>query len=151
MLCFRSLRRCAPGPQTMLEASHMPEASIHGSLLARPGRSPGPHTMLRWKSLRENERFPPHVWGPGDLVFISMHRQRRTIRSLPENITTVFQKWYLGRNAYFLPGSCFHFLHLVDFFHADFRKMRVFRRGCAFFAGDARFRRCQHCPGSGGA
>ena len=55
MLCFRSLRRCAPGPQTMLEASHMPEASIHGSLLARPG-----------VSLRENERFPPqHCLGSG--------------------------------------------------------------------------------------
>ena len=39
----------------MLEASHMPEASIHGSLLARPG-----------VSLRENERFPPqHCLGSG--------------------------------------------------------------------------------------
>ena len=145
MLCFRSLRRCAPGPQTMLEASHMPEASIHGSLLARPGRSPGPHTMLRWKSLRENERFPPHVWGPGDLVFISVHRQRRTIRSLSEKITKLFFKnGTQAETPIFCLGLVFIFLHLVDFFTPILEK-------CVFFAEDARFRRCQHCPGSGGA
>ena len=135
MLCFRSLRRCAPGPQTMLEASHMPEASIHGSLLARPG-----------VSLRENERFPPqHCMGSGGSrlhfgAYAAAHHQE-SFRKHNENVSS-------DKNQAETPIFClyliFIFLHLVDFFTPIFEK-------CVFFAEDARFRRCQHCPGSGGA
>ena len=135
MLCFRSLRRCAPGPQTMLEASHMPEASIHGSLLARPG-----------VSLREHERFSPqHCLGSGGSrlhfgAYAAAHHQE-SFRKHNENVSSDNNQ---AETPIFCLYRIFIFLHLIDFFHADFRKMRV-------FAKDARFRRCQHCPGSGGA
>ena len=135
MLCFRSLRRCAPGPQTMLEASHMPEASIHGSLLARPS-----------VSFRKNERFPPqHCVGSGGsrLHFgaIAAAHHQGSFRKHNENVSSDKNR---AETPIFCPYPIFIFLHLVDFFMPIFEK-------CVFFAEDARFRRCQHCPGSGGA
>ena len=123
MLCFRSLRRCAPGPQTMLEASHMPEASIHGSLLARPG-----------VSLRENERFPPqHCMGSGGSrlhfgAYAAAHHQE-SFRKHNENVSSDNNR---AETPIFSSYPIFIFLHLVDFFHADFRKNACFPSRCAF-------------------
>ena len=125
MLCFRSLRRCAPGPQTMLEASHMPEASIHGSLLARPG-----------VSLRENERFPPqHCMGSGGSrlhfgAYAAAHHQE-SFRKHNENVYVGQEP---GRNAYFLPIPDFHFLASCRFCSCRFSKKCVFSQQMRVFA-----------------